>query len=168
MGIYLTSLAPSGGPVPPVKGSTVEWSSSEGFTLPGAGKLNATFGAFGEQAQLSLFPLPGTWTCSTTLHARVKLVSAIDLSQINGMSLGINSGSGSDVRYSAAFTSTTNWTMDTWYAIELPFATAGLQIPANTLPDFTHVTGVGVQLQTKTVGPTPVPVTLYVDDVWVE
>ena len=161
MGKYLT---PDTGPV---QSSTVEWSSTEGVAAPGAGKLNATFGALGEQAQLSLYPslvLP----CVTKLHAKVKLFSATDLSQINGLNFSINSGSGSDSRYAAQFTSTSTWVSDTWYAVELPFATANYQNPSNTLPDFTHVTGIGFQVQTKSAGTTPVPVTLYVDDVWVE
>lgn len=161
MGKYLT---PDTGPV---QSSTVEWSSTEGVAAPGAGKLNATFGALSEQAQLSLYPslaLP----CVTKLHAKVKLLSATDLSQINGLNFSINSGSGTATRYAAQFTGTGTWAMDTWYAVELPFATANYQNPSNTLPDFTHVTGIGFQLQTKATGTTPVPVTMYVDDVWVE
>ncbi|HYP75193.1 MAG TPA: hypothetical protein VER12_04545 [Polyangiaceae bacterium] len=163
MGKYLT---PDTGPV---QSSTVEWSSLEGAAAPGAGKLNATFGAAGEQAQLSLYLPKTTWTCTTKLHAKIKIQSATDLSAINGVSLSINSGPyDSTGRYSSQFTSTSSFVPDTWYAIELPFATAGYQSPVNTLPDFTDVRSVGVMLQTKATGTTPTPVTLYVDDVWVE
>jgi len=160
MGRYVT---PETGPV---QSSTVEWSSTEGVTAPGAGKLNATFGALGEQAQLSLYP-SAVLPCVTKLHAKVMLIGA-DLTAINGLSVSINSGSGTDNRYSAQFASTATWVSNTWYAVELPFATAGYQNPVNTLPDFAHVTGLGFMVQTKTTGTVPVPVTLYVDDVWVE
>jgi|GEM_PF-1568015 len=160
MGRYVT---PETGPV---QSSTVEWSSTEGVTAPGAGKLNATFGALGEQAQLSLYP-SAVLPCVTKLHAKVKLVGA-DLTAINALSVSINSGSGTDTRYAAQQHLTASWVSDTWYAVELPFATAGYQNPVNTLPDFAHVTGLGFMVQTKTTGTVPVPVTLYVDDVWVE
>ena len=163
MGKYLT---PATGPV---QSSTVSWNSVEGVTAPGSGKLIATFGALGEQAQLSLYTTPGPLACHTKLHAKVKLVSATDLSTINGIGLSISSGPfDSTGRYSAQFTSTSSFAMDTWYSIELPFATASYQSPANTLPDFTDVRGFGIQVQTKTTGATPVETTLYVDDVWVE
>ncbi|HEX2673751.1 MAG TPA: hypothetical protein VHM25_22890 [Polyangiaceae bacterium] len=162
MGKYLT---PSTGPV---QSSTVEWSSTEGVIAAGAGKLNATFGALGEQAQLSIyFPAGTQWpTCNTKMHAKVKIISAVDLSHLNGIALNINSGTGS--RYSSQFVSTATWMMDTWYELELPFATANYQNPANTLPDFTDVNSMGVMLQTKSAGNPPVATTLYVDDVWVE
>ena len=165
MGKYLT---PATGPV---QSSTVEWSSTEGVAAPGAGKLNATFGALSEQAQLSLYlPANTSFTCTTKLHAKVKLQSATDLSGINGIAFTINSGPyDSTGRYASQFTSTSSWVLDTWYAIELPFATANYQSPANTLPLFTDVRGIGVMVQTKTSGSTtPTPVTLFVDDVWVE
>ena len=164
MGKYLT---PSAGPV---QSSTVEWSSTDGVgTPPGAGKLNATFGALNEQAQLSLYVPAAPWACTTKLHAKIKIQSATDLSAINGVSFSINSGPYDNTgRYSAQFTSTSTFALDTWYSIELPFATASYQQPANTLPDFNDVRGVGVQLQTKTTGTVPTPVTLFVDDVWVE
>ena len=59
-------------------------------------------------------------------------------------------------------------TLDTWYEIELPFATAGYKNPAGTLPDFTNVVGIGFQLKAVTAGTLPVETTMYVDDVWLE
>jgi hypothetical protein len=166
---YLTPATPTAGPVPPVQSSTVEWSSTEGVAAPGAGRLNATFGALGEQAQLSLYTPPGTWACRTKLHAKVKLQSATDLSAINGIAFTINSGPYDNTgRYSSQFTSTSSFALDTWYAIELPFATANYQNPASTLPEFTDVRSIGIMVQTKTAGTTPTPVTLFVDDIWVE
>jgi hypothetical protein len=164
MGKYLT---PATGPV---QSSTVEWSSTDGIGASGAGKLNATFGAFGEQAQLSLYLAANTvWTCTTKLHAKVKLQSATDLSAINGIAFSINSGPyDSTGRYASQFTSTSTYAVDTWYSIELPFATAGYQSPPNTPPLFTDVRGIGIMVQTKSTGTTPTPVTLFVDDVWVE
>ena len=165
MGKYLT---PSTGPV---QSSTVEWNSDEGVIAKGAGKLNATFGALSEQAQLSIYFPSGTkWaTCNTKMHAKVKVLSTgADLSYLNGISLSINSGNATSGRYSSQFVSTATWMMDTWYELELPFATANYQNPANTLPDFNDVNSMGVMLQTKSTGTTPVPTTLYVDDVWVE
>ena len=164
IGKYLT---PDTGPV---QSSTVEWSSTEGAAAAGAGKLNATFGAFGEQAQLSMYLAKTTWTCTTKLHAKVKIQSTTDLTGLSGINFSINSGPyDSTGRYSSQFISTASFALDTWYAIELPFATASFQNPANTLPDFTDVRSVGVMLQAnKTTGTTPTPVTLYVDDVWVE
>ena len=164
MGKYLT---PSTGPV---QSSTVEWDSTQGVVAVGAGKLNATFGAFSEQAQLSIyFPAATHWpTCNTKMHAKVKLFSAVDLSHVNGVSLSINSGNATSGRYSSQFVSTATWMMDTWYELELPFATASYQNPANTLPDFNDVNSMGVMIHTKTAGTTPVLTTLYVDDVWVE
>jgi hypothetical protein len=163
IGTYLT---PDTGPV---QSSTVEWSSTEGVAAPGAGKLNATFGALGEQAQLSVYTPAGTWACTTKLHAKIKIQSATDLSTLNGINFSINSGPYDNTgRYAAQFTSTANFALDTWYSIELPFATAGYQNPANTLPLFSDVRSIGFQLQTKKTGAIPTPVTLYVDDVWVE
>jgi len=163
MGKYVTPEAPA---VSPVQSSTVEWvSTAEGVAAPGAGKLNATFGAAGEQAQLSLYFTHAVWTCQTKMHAKVKLVSAVDLSHVSGITLNINSGNWT--RYSSQFTGISGWAMDTSYSIELPFATANYQSPANTLPDFNDVQAIGVMVQTKS-DVTPVPTTLYVDDVWVE
>ena len=165
-GAMKTYLTPATGPV---QNSTVSWDSSEGATTPGAGKLIATFGALGEQAQLSVYPARGPIACRNKLHAMVKLVSATDLSAINGVSLSINSGPfDATGRYSSQFTSTSSWVVNTWYAIELPFASAGYNNPANTPPLFEDVAGFGVQLQTKTTGATPGEVTMYVDDIWVE
>jgi len=158
MGRYVT---PSSGPV---NGSVVSWSSTEGVTALGAGKLLATFGVAGEQAQLSLYFTHANWDCKTKLHAQVKLTSATGLSHIKGMSLSINSGSAS---YSAQFTTATDWAMDTWYPIELPFLTASYQDPASTLPVFTDVTSIGIEMLTKSAA-TAVETTMYVDDVWVE
>ena len=163
MGRYVT---PATGPV---QQSVVSWSSTEGVAALGAGKLLATFGAYSEQAQLSLYYNHAKWLCQTKLRAKVMMISATDLSHINGVSLGINSGnSTTGTRYSSQFTSTTTWMMNTWYTIELPFATAGYKDPPNTLPDFTDVTGIGVMMQTKSTGTLPVETTLYVDDVWLE
>jgi len=163
IGTYLT---PNTGPV---QSSTVEWSSTEGVAALGAAKLNATFGALDEQAQLSVYTPAGTWACTTKLHAMIKLQSATDLSTLSGLNFSINSGPYDDTgRYAAQFTSTANFALDTWYAIELPFATAGFQKPPNTLPLFSDVRSIGFQLHTQKTGATPTPVTLYVDDVWVE
>jgi hypothetical protein len=163
MGKYLT---PATGPV---QQSVVSWNATEGVTAPGAGKLLATFGAYSEQAQLSLYFNHAKWLCQTKLRAKVKLISATDLSHINGIGFGINSGnSTTGNHYSQQFTSTTTWAMDTWYMVELPFATAGYKDPAGTLPDFTDVVGIGIQVQTKSTGTLPVETTLYVDDVWLE
>ena len=164
MGRYVT---PSTGPV---QSSTVEWNSTEGVIAMGSGKLTATFGALSEQAQLSIyFPTGTKWTtCNTKMHAKVKVHSAVDLSHLNGISLSINSGNATSGRYSSQLVSTTTWLMDTWYELELPFATANYQNPANTLPDFNDVNSMGVMLQTKSAGNPPVPTTLYVDDIWVE
>jgi len=159
MGRYVN---PSSGPV---KDSVVSWTDAEGVDALGAGKLLATFRVAGEQAQLSLYFNHATWVCQTKLHAKVKLIAATDLTHINGVSLTINSGTGS---YSAHFTSTTSWAMDTWYSIELPFLTASYQSPANTLPVFTDVTSIGIQALARTTGTIPVDTTMYVDDVWVE
>lgn len=159
MGKYLT---PETGPV---QSSTVEWSSSDGVAAAGVGKLSATFGAAGEQAQLGLYFNHASWTCQKKMHAMVKLVSAVDLSHVKGITLNINSANWT--RYSSQFTSTTTWTIGTWYAIELPFATANYMDPANTLPDFNDVQAIGVMVQTKS-DVTPVATTLYVDDVWIE
>jgi len=169
-GSMKTYLTPATGPV---QSSTVSWSADVGAPTPGSGpgsgKLIATFGALGEQAQLSVYPPAGPLACQTKLHAMVKLISAGDLSTLNGISLSINSGPfDATGRYSSQFTSTASWVTDTWYAIELPFATAGYQNPPNTLPLFEDVRGFGVQLQTKTTGAIPVEVTMYVDDIWVE
>lgn len=158
MGTYLT---PETGPV---QSSTVVWNSNEGVTLKGAGQLNATFGASGEQAQLSLYFTNAVWTCTTKMHAKVKLV-ATALNHVNGVTLNINTANWT--RYSSKFTSTATWTTDTWYSIELPFASADYMDPANTLPDFNNIQAIGVMIQTKS-DVTPIPTTLYVDDVWVE
>ena len=169
-GSMKTYLTPATGPV---QSSTVSWSPDVGAPTPGSGpgsgKLIATFGALGEQAQLSVYPPAGPLACHTKLHAKVKLISAGDLSTLNGISLSINSGPfDSTGRYSSQLTSTSSWALDTWYTIELPFATAGYQSPPNTLPLFEDVRGFGVQLQTKSTGATPVEVTMYVDDIWVD
>lgn len=153
----------------PVTSSSVEWTSAEGDPVAGAGKLNATFGAFSEKAQLSLYLPVGThWTCTTKLHARVKLVAASNIAHINGINFTINTGDNTATRrYALQFTSTTGWTMGMWYSIELPFATAQ-QNPANTPPDFNDVNTIGVMALAKSDGLTPVTTTLYVDDIWVE
>jgi hypothetical protein len=167
---YLTPASPTPpAPPAPVQSSTVEWSSTEGVAAAGSGRLNATFGALNEQAQLSLYTPAGAWTCRTKLHAKVKFQSATDLTAINGVLLTINSGPYDNTgRYSNHFTSTSTFALDTWYAIEMPFATASYQSPANTLPDFTDVRSIGIMVQTKTTGATPTPLTLFVDDIWVE
>ena len=111
-GAMKTYLTPATGPV---QNSTVSWDSSEGATTPGAGKLIATFGALGEQAQLSVYPARGPIACRNKLHAMVKLVSATDLSAINGVSLSINSGPfDATGRYSSQFTSTSSWVVNPW------------------------------------------------------
>jgi hypothetical protein len=171
MDIYLQPTKPAAPPYQPVHDSTFGWSATEGVAAPGAGRLDATFGTLGEKAQLSLYlPANTAFVCQTKLHAKVKLQSATnDLSAINGISFSISSGPwGGTGRYSNQFTSTTNFELDTWYSIELPFATAGFQSPDNTLPLFTDVRGLGVMVETKTTGAAPTPVTLFVDDVWVE
>jgi hypothetical protein len=165
MGKYTT---PSTGPV---ASTTFEWSSTEGVTSAGAGKLNAAFGAFDEKAQLSLYlPNPTQWTtCKTKLHAKIKLVSATGLDHVKGVNLNINSGDHNGTsRYSLKFTSNTGWAMDTWYPIEFAFANPDYANPTGTLPDFTDVVSLGVMVESKTVGVTPAPTTMYVDDVWVE
>jgi hypothetical protein len=165
-----TYLTPATGPV---QSSTVSWDSTVGAPTPGSGpgsgKLIATFGALSEQAQLSVYPPAGPLACHTALHAKVKLISAGDLSTLKGVSLSINSGPfDSTGRYSSQLTNTASWALDTWYTIDLPFATASYQNPPNTLPLFEDVRGFGVQLQTKESGATPVEVTMYVDDIWVD
>lgn len=133
----------------------------------GAAKLLAKFSAAGEQAQLSLYFTPhASWDCRTKVRAKVKLVSVAGLGYVNGLAMSINSGTSS---YSAQFTSTTGWSMDTWYTVELPFATASYQNPAATLPVFTDVASIGIMVQIKSAaGTVPVETTLYVDDVWLE
>jgi len=160
MGKYLKPDAPATGPVPPVQSSTVEWSSTEGVTAPGSAKLNATFGAYGEIAQISLYFTNASWTCKTKLHAKVKLVSATDLSHISGIALSISSAN--YTIYTAKFNSTAAFALDTWTPIELD-----LTNPAS-VPDYTDIDGLGIQLQTKSAGTTPVPTTMYVDDIWLD
>ncbi|HYQ05165.1 MAG TPA: hypothetical protein VER96_41095 [Polyangiaceae bacterium] len=150
--------------------STVVWTDAEGVTMTGAGQLNANFGAFGDKAQLSIYFPSGTqWTtCKTKLHAKVKLHSTTDIGHVNGVNMNINSGKTTTSHYSLKFTSTTSWTMDTWYPVEFAFASPDYADPAGTLPDFTDVNSIGVMVEAKTVGITPVPVTMYVDDIWLE
>ncbi|MEI9941510.1 MAG: hypothetical protein WDO69_30185 [Pseudomonadota bacterium] len=155
MGRYLADTATGS-----VTNSTVVYSSLQGAAAPGSGQLNATFGAYGDAVQLGLFLNGKVWTCTTKLHAMVKLVATPDLSHIAGINFSVSSNNYGT--YSAKMVSTTGFALDTWTPIALDLTTV------TPVPKFTDISGIGFQLVAVSSGPTPVTTTMYVDDVWVE
>ncbi|GHN01080.1 hypothetical protein WSM22_25690 [Cytophagales bacterium WSM2-2] len=155
-------------------GLAAAFTSAEGHSCPGAGKLTIPFATYGQNADIEINPGPAMdFTGKSKLHMWAKIqIPAGTAAAINGVQAYVNTGGyskykGNFVSFSGALPGGGSFSDGNWHEIVFDIAGNLSSITVSVINQF----GLQILLQGSAPGggpATPPQVILLIDDVWVE